>query len=211
MCSSARRPSGSRKLCGGEPGRADRCAEGRARCPGGGFVSGAGRVAGMVFQVAQGRRIPASETAGGIGCDDRLPVRETQRDLWVAADHRGPARTGVAGEPEHRGDADGRARFGGSPQTQTARHDRTRQVRAQGARRVAPRFQPAAAAGRALVWGSHRDPHRRRQTAESPRCWTCIRVGCWPARPRSTPTPAWPATRSRWPPRCAVDVAPSMV
>ena len=58
MCSSARPPSGSRKRCGGEPGRADRCAEGRARCcgGGGGVVSGAGRVAGMVFQVAQGRR-----------------------------------------------------------------------------------------------------------------------------------------------------------
>jgi putative transposase len=29
----------------------------------------------------------------------------------------------------------------------------------------------------------------------SPRCWTYIRVGCWPARPRITPTPTWPAMR----------------
>ena len=42
MCSNARRPSGSRKRCGGEPGRADRRPEGRARYPTCGVVPGVG-------------------------------------------------------------------------------------------------------------------------------------------------------------------------
>jgi hypothetical protein len=51
-------PSGSRKLCGGKPGGADRGAEGRVRHPDGGVVPGVGRVTGVVFKWRKGDRSP---------------------------------------------------------------------------------------------------------------------------------------------------------
>jgi putative transposase len=41
------------------------------------------------------------------------------------------------------------------------------------------------------------------------RCWICIRVGCWAARPPITPMPFWRVMRSRWPWRCAADARSS--
>ena len=60
-------------------------------------------------------------------------------------------------------DVDGRGGCGGSPKTPAARYGHTGQPRKapDGLRRD---FTPDAAAGRALVPGSHRNPHRRRQT-----------------------------------------------
>ena len=73
-----------------------------------GVVPGRWGVAGVVSQVTQGRSAITSETAGGVGRDDRLPVHSTQRDDGsprTTAD----LRAGVAGEREYRRDADGRA------------------------------------------------------------------------------------------------------
>jgi hypothetical protein len=60
-------------------------------------------------------------------------IRQVQEHLRVAADHRRPARAGLAGEQEHRRPADGRAGFGGSAHAQAARYDSTRHIGAQGA------------------------------------------------------------------------------
>ena len=49
MSSSARSPSGSRKRCGGEPGRPDRGPEGSARHPARDRLPGAGGVTGLVL------------------------------------------------------------------------------------------------------------------------------------------------------------------
>ena len=85
--------------------------------PGGGVVSGAVRVAGVVSQVAQGRSIAAAETAGGVGGHHRLPVRHTTTTpTGSPANHGGPACAGVASKHEHRRGTDGRAGSGGPSQ-----------------------------------------------------------------------------------------------
>ena len=78
----------------------------------------------------------------------------------IAADLRDE----LAGIEEHGRDVDGRGGCGGSPKRRrrgTATPDKSARTAPDGLRRD---FTPDAAAGRALVPGSHRNPHRRRQT-----------------------------------------------
>ena len=108
---------------------------------------------------------------------DRSPRRKRRAALaatiaYLSANHSGtygsprmgPVRHELAGIEEHRRDVDGRGGCGGSPKTPAARYGHTGQVRPQGARRAAPRFHPGRSGRTCPVRGSHRNPHRRRQT-----------------------------------------------
>ena len=79
------------------------------------------------------RAVGIDEIISQSGVASDQAIRQVQEHLRVAADHRGPARAGLAGEQEHRRQADGRAGFGGSAHAQAARYDSTRHIGAQGA------------------------------------------------------------------------------
>ena len=146
------------------PGRADRrrgpsagsrwrCRAGPWECRRRGFSSGAPEIG---HRVGNGGR------------------RWRRRSRYLSANHsgtygspridRGPARYDWRVSKSTRRDVDGRGGCGGSPKTPAARYGHTGQIRRKAPDGLRRDFTPDAAAGRALVPGSHRNPHRRRQT-----------------------------------------------
>src|SRR3954453_15402581 len=96
MSSSDRWPSGSTRRWAGSGGRVHRRPEGRARGSTCHRVPGAGGQPGMVLQVARGRRLTTTGATRAAGGRDPPAVRRASRPLRLPADHRRPARGGLA-------------------------------------------------------------------------------------------------------------------
>src|SRR5436190_4180105 len=96
MCSSAAWPSGSRTRWGGSGGRADRRPEGAAPHPGRGGLPGAGGLPVLVLQVAWRGAAAAGAAPGAAQGRDQAAVCRACGQVRVAADHRRPARCGLA-------------------------------------------------------------------------------------------------------------------
>ena len=167
MCSSARLSRSD-----AAPGRADRrrgpSAGSRWRCR-----AGPGSVAGVVFKWRTRDRSPRRKRRAALAARSGALRYPPIHGAEARGDPRRPVRPAMVGGQVGVRDVDGRGGCGGSPKTPAARYGHTGQPRKapDGLRRD---FTPDAAAGRALVPGSHRNPHRRRQTP-SRRCWICIR------------------------------------
>ena len=135
MSSSARWPSGSTRRWAGSGGRLHRRPEGRAPGPARHRVPGAGVSPGLVLQVARWGRLAAARPAGAAGDADQAVVRRAPRHVRLAADHRRPARGGLAGQREHRRDDHGRA-GPGRPREAAAQAHHPARARAGGGHRT---------------------------------------------------------------------------
>ena len=157
MCSSARLSRSD-----AAPGRADRrrgpSAGSRWRCR-----AGPGSVAGVVFKWRTRDRSPRRKRRAALAARSGALRYPPIHGAEARGDPRRPVRPAMVGGQVGVRDVDGRGGCGGSPKTPAARYGHTGQPRKapDGLRRD---FTPDAAAGRALVPGSHRNPHRRRQT-----------------------------------------------
>ena len=192
MSSSAAWPSGSRTRWAGSGGRLHRRPEGRAPAS---RTRSACRALGVSqswfykWAPCQGRDVTApGGAAGPAGGRGQAAVRRPRGQARLPADHRRPARRGLAGQREHRRGADARAGPGGPAQAAAQGHHPARAGAGGGPRTWSGATSPPPGSTASGTATAPRSPPTR-ASCTWPRCWTWPPAGSSGSPCPSTTTP----------------------